>query len=293
MPDRSRRSLLAVWFLAGATLSSTLPAAAQSTAPEPSPAPAPAAEAAPAPEAPLTLAEAGHLLALDARTVLGAPLHWDARGWERVGLVTLGVGAVALADRGVRDRELRDHSKTADDVARIAEPFGAEDSVVVLGGFYLGGLLAHDARARDVGFDGAVASLSSAVITSVLKEVVGRKRPNQGTGVFDFRPFGGSASFPSGHTTQAFAVASAIATSYDSRWVAVGSYGVATLVGFARVHHQAHFASDVAAGAAIGTAVGRTVVLVNRRDRRGRSQVAIAPALGPRDQPGLALVARF
>jgi hypothetical protein len=313
MPSLSRGSIFAVLLLSGATVLSTLPAAAQPTEPLRGPAaeqtaptapatpPAPVAadaapspaDIAPAPEAPLTLGEAGHLLVLDARTMLGAPLRWDGRDWGRFGLVALGVGGVALADRGIRDRELRDHSKTANDVARIAEPFGAQDSLVVLGGFYLGGLLSGDTRARDTGFDGAVASLTSAVITSVVKEVVGRKRPNQAIGAFDFRPFGGSASFPSGHTTQAFAVASAIATSYDSRWVAVGSYGVATLVGLARVHHQAHFASDVVAGAAIGTAVGRTVVLTNRWERQKHARVTIGPALGPRNQPGLALAASF
>jgi hypothetical protein len=49
---------------------------------------------------------------------------------------------------------------------------------------------------------------------------------------------------------------------------------------------------DVAAGAAIGTAVGRAVVLVDRREqreRRERAQVAIGPTVGPRGQPGLAL----
>jgi len=275
---------LLLWpLLAGAAL----PAAARPLQP-PEQAPTP-----PAPEAPLTLAEAGHLLALDARTVLLAPLRWDARGWERAGLVTLGIGAVALADRSVRDRELRDHSRTADDVARIAEPLGSQDTFAVLGGFYLGGLLSGDARARDVGFDGAVSILlAGGVVSPILKEIAGRSRPRQTAKTFDFHPFSGSASFSSGHATQAFAAASVIATSYDSKWVGAASYGVATLVGFARVHHQAHFASDVAAGAAIGTAVGRTVVLTNRRERRGHA-MAIVPTRGPRDQPGFLLVASF
>jgi membrane-associated phospholipid phosphatase len=289
MRSRTGRSRIVALLLAGATCLSTLPAAAQPTPPEPPPPPAAA------PETPLTLEEAGHLLALDARTVLLAPVHWGTRGWERFGLVAAGVGAVALADRSIRDRELKDHSRTADDVARVAEPLGAGGAFVVLGGFYVGGLLSGDERAKDVAFDGAVSSLLAAgIISPVLKTVVGRSRPNQAASTFEFRPFRGGASFPSGHATEAFAVASVIATSYDSRWVAVGSYGVATLVGFARVHHQAHFASDVAAAAAIGTAVGRTVVRINRRDgtaRPARVDARRTILIAPRDHGRWVIIA--
>jgi len=287
MRSRLGRSLL-VCLLVGTT---ALPAAAQE-----SPPPSPTSDA-DAPYAPLTLDEAGHLLVLDAKRVLLAPAYWGAHGWERFGLVMAGVGAVALADRSIRDRELRDHGKTADDVARLAEPLGSQDGLFLLGGFYVGGLLAHDGRAERTGFDGAVACLlAGGVVAPIWKELAGRSRPRETARTFDFHPFSGRASFPSGHSTQAFAIASTIATSYPRPWVEVASYGVATLVGFARVHHQAHFASDVAAGAAIGTAVGRAVVLVDRREqreRRERAQVAIGPALGPRGQPGLAIDASF
>lgn len=47
-------------------------------------------------------------------------------------------------------------------------------------------------------------------------------------------------------------------------------------------------------GAAIGTAVGHTVVLINRRDRSERAHaVALGPVVGPRGQPGLQLAASF
>ena len=288
MRNRPRRSLL-ISLLAGTIVLPPFPAAAQET--QPSPPPTDTASD----DAPLTLPEAGRLLVLDTRRMLFAPAYWSARGWGRFGLVMAGVGAVALADKSIRDRELRDHSKTADDIARLAEPLGSQDGLFLLGGFYLGGLLGHDGRAERVGFDGAVACLlAGGVVSPIWKEIVGRSRPRQTTKTFDFHPFSGRASFPSGHATQAFAIASTIATSYPRPWIEVASYGVATLVGFARVHHQAHFASDVAAGAAIGTAVGHTVVLINRRDRREHAHaVALGPLVGPRGQPGLGLAASF
>ena len=140
-------------------------------------------------------------------------------------------------------------------------------------------------------FDGAIASLiASGLITPALKEALGRSRPHQAASGTDFHPFGGRASFPSGHTTQAFAVASVIAGEYDSRWVDVAAYGSAALVGYARVLHDAHYLSDVAAGALVGTLVGRTVVRANSR-RRGE-RVSVAPALG-RDRAGVAVDVRL
>jgi len=73
-------------------------------------------------------------------------------------------------------------------------------------------------------------------------------------------------SFPSGHTAVAFAAASAI-SSESRRWfpskqwiVAPAMYGAAALVGASRMYNNAHWASDVALGAAIGTFSGLKIV---------------------------------
>jgi len=139
---------------------------------------------------------------------------------------------------------------------------------------------------------------SSAVFTPVLKETIGRERPNTGKGPFDFHPFSGAASFPSGHTTGAFTVAAAFAEHFDNNlWVAVPAYALASGVGFARTRANAHFASDVVVGAAIGTATGRMVVNLRRlraaHDNHAPAPtVEVTPALGA-DLHGVQLVFRF
>ena len=98
-----------------------------------------------------------------------------------------------------------------------------------------------------------------------------------------FHPFSGSDnSFPSGHATQAFAVASVISAHSDQVWVSVTAYTIAGLVGFARMYHNAHWTSDVTAGALIGTFVGRGVVALNKRLRSGDKtiRVAFSPLMG-------------
>ena len=116
--------------------------------------------------------------------------------------------------------------------------------------------------------------------------MIGRDRPTAGNGAYSFHPFGGRA-LPSGHATQAFAVASVIATSYDQLWVKATAYGAAVVGSYIRVRRGKHFPTDVAAGALIGTAVGRSVVHFNRKLRSGGSEpddagarLTLSPLLG-------------
>ena len=71
----------------------------------------------------------------------------------------------------------------------------------------------------------------------------------------------GSTSFPSGHTTAAFAAATVFAQEYKDRlWVPILSYSAASLIGLSRITENAHWASDVFAGAALGYVTGLQVV---------------------------------
>jgi len=74
------------------------------------------------------------------------------------------------------------------------------------------------------------------------------------------------SSFPSGHTSTAFAAAAAV-TNETTRWwprsvwiVGPMMYGGATAVGLSRMYHNRHWGSDVLLGAAIGTFSGRKMV---------------------------------
>ncbi|MFI5338168.1 MAG: phosphatase PAP2 family protein, partial [Opitutales bacterium] len=80
------------------------------------------------------------------------------------------------------------------------------------------------------------------------------------TRTFQFKPFSGNFSFPSGHAAQAFAVATVIAEHYPHWWWQGVCYGSAALVGYARIEQNAHFASDVVAGGILGWAVARAIV---------------------------------
>jgi len=250
-----------------------------------------ASSAAPAPVVDPAAPSFPRLVLIDVRDVLTAPLSWKAPQWERFSLGVAAVGAAALLDGTVRDAERRDHNRVTNQIAQDFEPLGNAAAFGVLSAFYVAGLVGDDERAKAVGVDGVIASLiAGGFVTPALKFATGRTRPREATQTFELKPFSGASSFPSGHTTEAFAVASVIAAEYDSKWIKGISYGTAVLVGFARVHHQAHFLSDVTAGALIGSAVGRSVV---HRNAGARHHLAIVPLVGPKDQPGMAVALSF
>ena len=91
--------------------------------------------------------------------------------------------------------------------------------------------------------------ISTGVIVWGMKEIIGRKRP------LDEEV--GNPAFPSGHTAYAFAGATLLGNRYPK--LRIPLYIGAGLVGFTRIYLGRHYASDVIAGAAVGTITGALV----------------------------------
>ena len=282
---------VAALLLAGA------PSSLRADEPPPPPAGQAPSETAPAALPVFSLKETGQLVLLDAKGILLAPLHWDGEDWLKFGV---GSAAVVLTgvflDQPVQEASQRSRTPGRDDFATTAQRFGAEYSWAVLGGYAVFGLAAKDREAMNVAVDGVLASLfATGIATPVLKFAVGRARPDADLGNHYFTPFSNrDASFPSGHTTQAFAVASVIAAHDSHLWVKIVAYGIAGTVGLARIEQNEHWASDVVAGAILGTVIGNAVVILNERQRRGAPgpKVTFSPLLAPRGG-GLLLTASF
>jgi membrane-associated phospholipid phosphatase len=233
----------------------------------------------PAPESPISR-DYLKLIWSDAKETATEPARWDGDDWRKAALIGGGlILGMAALDKPIRDAAQRSRSKSADRFFRDVQKFGTKQyGLPVLLGFYGYGALTDDSNAKAVALDGFSASVISALVTSTIKGVVGRARPSTGLGPHHFAPLQGDYSFPSGHATGAFAFASVIATHYDSVWVDVGAYGIAGLVGYARIEQDAHWTSDVVAGALIGGLIGHHLVEFNRRLREQNS--AFAPTLG-------------
>ena len=216
------------------------------------------------------------LLLLDTKEVFTAPARWDSRDWLMLGGVAAGIGTVAVFDQQIEHAIRHARSDTATAIFDSIQPLGNEYAIGIIGTFYLAGEIFKDPRAKATALDSiAATAIASGLIDNSLKYVVGRGRPTDGKGAYDFEPFSGRDSFASGHTTEAFALASVISEHYDSPLIKFTVFGLAGTVGYARLNNNRHWPSDVLAGAAIGTFVGKVVVRFNQKHRN----ISIGPVV--------------
>jgi PAP2 superfamily protein len=238
----------------------------------------------------------GERLLWDTAYLVSAPVRWETPDWARFGVFAAATGGTLGADRTIDVESRRRHPRSGSerDVENGIEEFGSLPGIAgIAGGAAVAGLLADSDFAKAISADSIEAVVLSGIFTAAGKEMVGRSRPRDADGPFTFHPFSGAASFPSGHTTTAFALASVVSEHFENRlWVAAPLYALAGGVGLARTRANAHFASDVLVGAAIGAATGRTVVDLERR-RLGRVESAGGPAVSvePTFAPGFSGVA--
>jgi membrane-associated phospholipid phosphatase len=131
------------------------------------------------------------------------------------------------------------------------------------------GLVGHD---NDLLRNAAVMAAGTAVaygVTLGLKHTVKRERPfltypddivNK-SGI----DWSDSYSFPSGHSTMAFATATALSLEYPKWYVIVPSYAYAGTVAYSRMHLGVHYPSDVLTGAIIGSGCAVLSHYVNKK----------------------------
>jgi membrane-associated phospholipid phosphatase len=128
-------------------------------------------------------------------------------------------------------------------------------------GLFAAGRFAEGSRFRAFSYDVTQAVIVNAVYTDVFKRLTSRSRPDGSD----------QLSFPSGHTSTAFAWATVANAHYG--WKAgVPSYLAASAIGLSRVTNDRHHLSDVVAGATLGFITGRTVVRTNGAPK-GRQRV--------------------
>lgn len=94
--------------------------------------------------------------------------------------------------------------------------------------------------------------VTSAAITYALKHAVNRTRPFVTYPSLDPAISVSSASFPSGHTSNTFALATSLSLAYPKWYVIAPSYLWASSVAYSRLHLGVHYPSDLLAGALIG-----------------------------------------
>jgi membrane-associated phospholipid phosphatase len=187
------------------------------------------------------------------------------RGNHEPLLVTAALTAPAFAwdDEGRKYFEQHPHP----DFGRLGSTLGGSIAVagLTVGAFSAGRMSSGD-RPRAATYDLSQAIIVNQVWTQALKLAIRRTRPDESNRV----------SFPSGHASNAFTVATVLVRHYPR--LGVPGFGVATYVAVSRMAANKHHFSDIVAGAGFGYGVGR---LVTRRNSRAPDAPAAPPPPTP------------
>jgi membrane-associated phospholipid phosphatase len=127
------------------------------------------------------------------------------------------------------------------------------------------GLIAKDKKTLLNGHRSAATIILAMSLSTALKYTVRRTRPyDRYPEDIVQRDYPATFSFPSGHTTAAFASATALSLSYRKWYVVVPSYAYAGLVAYARMRLGVHYPTDVLTGMLIGTGSGYLIWELDR-----------------------------
>jgi hypothetical protein len=228
--------------------------------------------------------------AKDAAHVLTSPLRMSGNDALEVGGILAATGLVMLLDDEIRDAVNRNTDefplKPVLEVGRFLDPVGYGPMNV----YYFSGLGISYVTRWDDGTEMFGEIIESVAVTGLLKlslqEVIGRARPfeDHGSQAFGYQ---NSRSFPSGHTMNAFLLATVISHQVNRPWATWGAYFCAVCVGLQRIDADAHWPSDVFLTAIGSTAITRAIISLHEH-----RHLAVTPRVGP-EGLGLAVALGF
>ncbi|MDQ6610325.1 MAG: phosphatase PAP2 family protein [Bacteroidota bacterium] len=205
------------------------------------------------------------------------PFHMTKQNWKDVGKFAIITGALAFADQPIQKfaLDLRNHNHGFLNISRQITNFGGPYEGYTLGALGAYGFIFNNKKMQTTTLLALQSYLTGAAVEGVVKFISGRTRPSfYGPNTVARPTFKGpfatsidytgaktNSSFPSGHTTVAFAAATVYALEYKNKpWVPVVAYASASLIGLSRITENKHWATDVLVGAALGYLTGKQVV---------------------------------
>lgn len=219
------------------------------------------------------------------------------------GFVTAAAAAMPFDERLARwfQRPGLHQTASVHDASTRVEDLALPGSYLVGYGLYGLGALTANEPTLGAGFHTAASVIVASHVGDAIKALVGRSRPSVSADAQQYAFGAGYSnaaqySFPSGHTTVAFAAATAISEELSEhgspsvRFVAPVLYTSAALVGLSRMYNDAHWASDVIAGAFVGTFTARLLVREAYAHPHNIFDAAAVHAVITADRDGRALI---
>ena len=223
---------------------------------------------------------------LDQKEIWTSPFHINRRNAKWWIFAGIGTAALLAADHPVSQALPFSglSVQTGTDLSRMGQWYSVFPAA---GALYGVGWAVDDPKLKETGLLSLEALADAGIVVNVMKVVARRQRPGDGDHGGHFEK--GGSSFPSGHSVEAWALASVIAEEYGNhKWVPVLAYAYAGTVSVSRVLAQRHFTSDVFVGGAIGFFIGRYVVRTERRHEGHRHAIrgrGLTPSIQPSFTP--------
>jgi membrane-associated phospholipid phosphatase len=206
------------------------------------------------------------------------PFHMTKKDWGNFGKFALATGALSFADKPVQRAalKLRNRNTSVNKVSKYVTNFGGLYEGYTLAALGTYGFIFKKQKLKTTTLLATQAYITAGALESVAKFISGRTRPSYyaadqeasprflGPFVKTLKDANGRtaySSFPSGHTTVAFAAATVFASEYkDKKVIPIIAYSAATLIGISRITENKHWTTDVFVGAALGYLSGKQVV---------------------------------
>jgi len=122
-----------------------------------------------------------------------------------------------------------------------------------------------------------LSELTNTAVTAGLKYVIRRDRPFRtlnNVNFTDTSDVNGAFSFPSGHTSESFALATSLTLRYpDKPFLISGLYTYATLVSLGRMYWGVHYPSDVLAGMLLGAGSSALIFSLRKPIIEGKNKL--------------------
>lgn len=218
---------------------------------------------------------------------LSSPLRWKKTDWATTAVVIGSTAVISAFDEPVNRLSQGKQQPFLDAVNDVGYLYGSPYSgMIVTGGFYLTGLAIKNEWAREAGLALGTAFTTSTLLICAFKPILGRARPGNETGSYDFHPFSKKAKFhslPSGHAVIAYTLSFVLAKRINNKPLKILFYTLAASTAFCRLYSNAHWLSDVALGGAIAwfSASGTVGHLATNRFKRNRqTHVSVLPNIG-------------
>ena len=118
------------------------------------------------------------------------------------------------------------------------------------------GMATHDQKLKQTALNTGITLVGNTAITMLMKNAIQRQRPFVTWGDKIMLQGNTSAtdySFPSGHTSTAFAVATSVSLAYPKWYVIAPSFAFASATAYSRMYRGAHYPTDVLCGIVLGS----------------------------------------